>query len=809
MLHYSNIVSTSGTFIVTPDKIKVLTPTKKYTNLKSISSPQLIFPSPNSISSDSSRTKQWVQELCQLPSPTITKRVKLNNEQLINICKRQKKIINRKRAIISRLKKQNVKKILMKQKSNIKNLIHNTKFKSQNSKAIVTMQIQHKSRKPWTPEEKKIAFSIYYKSPSTYKYMRRNKITLPGESTMRRWLQSINYYPGFPIEYIQQVKYKVSSMNYHQKKCVVLLDEVSLMKCLEFNKALDFIEGYQDLGQFGRSSEASKNALVIMIRGLYQNWKFPFAFFFSGSGIKGTDLVQIITECLKKLEEVGLLPVSIVCDQGSQNRRMFDLLGGTKTNPVVDINGKQICLIYDIPHIIKSLRNNFLNSDIVIGNKKICFQDIKDTFTIDVNSKTARSMPKITTTHLHPNTWQKMSVKFATQIFSKSVSASIRTCIATGELTSDTAEDTAEFVMQINNTFDILNSKTLYDKNPNSRPLSEINNNLFDTLKHTRNIFLEAKKVHKNTNIKSQPPCFTGIVWSINSILELYKIEKSDVLNKCDSEKPYFLLTNRLCQDPLENLFSIMRQKNGYNRNPTSRMFRSCYANICTFSLMKCSELCNCEDDNDVFLTVDVLSDVANNERTTIEQKEQVLDELENSPRSSNSDLSLYMYAPEEITTLETCSIVYFAGYLVKKCLDFFNCDNCLIQLVKDNNAMNDKNQLLILNKMYRGVVHGGLKTPKDEIVKICKICLKYFEKNWESIKSKKGIIKTLMQSIPLSDIIPSFDSHPCKEHYLYIIRLLFITKIFHTCKQINEQSTKSIISATKPHSKLRILNNQ
>jgi len=75
-------------------------------------------------------------------------------------------------------------------------------------------------------------------------------------------------------------------------------------------------------------------------------------------------------------------------------------------------------------------------------------------------------------------------------------------------------------------------------------------------------------------------------------------------------------------------------------------------------------------------------------------------------------------------------------------------------------------------------------------------------------LKGKKES-KTLMQSIPLSDIIPSFDSQPCKEHYLYIIRLLFITNIFHTCKQINEQSTKSIISTTKPHSKLRILNNQ
>ncbi|CAI6348066.1 unnamed protein product [Macrosiphum euphorbiae] len=420
-------------------------------------------------------------------------------------------------------------------------------------------------------------------------------------------------------------------------------------------------------------------------------------------------------------------------------------------------------------------------------------------------------MPKITTTHLHPNAWQKMSVKYATQIFSKSVSASIRTCIATGDLTSGTAEDTAEFVMQINDTFDILNSKSLYDKNPNSRPLSEANKNLFQTLKNTCNIFLEAKKLHKNKNIKSQPPCFTGIVWSINSILALYEIEKSDVLNKCDTEKPYFLLTNRLCQDPLENLFSIMRQKNGYNRNPTSRMFRSCYANICTFSLMKCSELCNCEEDNDVFLTVDVLSDVSNTEGTTIEHKEdEVLDELENSSSNSNSDWSPNTYVPEETTTLETCSIVYFAGYLVKKCLDFFNCNICLEQLIKNNDEMNDKNQLLILNKTYRGVIHGGLKTPTNEFVNICTMCLKYFEKNWESIKSKKGIVKTLMQSISLSDIIPSFDSHPCKEHYLYIIRLLFVTKIFHTCKQINEQSTiKSISSTTKPHSKLRILNNQ
>lgn len=53
-----------------------------------------------------------------------------------------------------------------------------------------------------------------------------------------------------------------------------------------------------------------------------------------------------------------------------------------------------------------------MNGDIEIGNKKICFKVIEDTYEIDLKSKTARSMPKITITHLHPNTWQKMSVKY-------------------------------------------------------------------------------------------------------------------------------------------------------------------------------------------------------------------------------------------------------------------------------------------------------------------------------------------------------------------------------------------------------------
>lgn len=55
-----------------------------------------------------------------------------------------------------------------------------------------------------------------------------------------------------------------------------------------------------------------------------------------------------------------------------------------------------------------------------------------------------------------------MSCKLAIQIFSNSVSAAIKTCIQTGELRSNTAKVTADFLLLINNTFDVTVTVTIY-----------------------------------------------------------------------------------------------------------------------------------------------------------------------------------------------------------------------------------------------------------------------------------------------------------------------------------------------------------
>lgn len=159
---------------------------------------------------------------------------------------------------------------------------------------------------------------------------------------------------------------------------------------------------------------------------------------------------------------VGLLPFVIISDQGTQNRRMFSLLGATKDNPSTIICSTKLFFIYDMPHFMKSIRNNLLKGDFKIDNNIVSMKDIYKIYEIDTNNTTARAMTKIRPTHLNPNPFQITSCKLAIQLLSNSVSATIKTCMATGELKTTTAINTAEFIDVVDKMFDSANSKKIY-----------------------------------------------------------------------------------------------------------------------------------------------------------------------------------------------------------------------------------------------------------------------------------------------------------------------------------------------------------
>ncbi|CAI6352667.1 unnamed protein product [Macrosiphum euphorbiae] len=95
------------------------------------------------------------------------------------------------------------------------------------------------------------------------------------------------------------------TMSVQEKKGVILIDEMSIKSCLEYNESLDMIEGYEDFGNLRRSGKSAKLVLVVMIRGLCNNWKLPLSYYFSSTGVKGNQLAEIMKQTVETIVKLG------------------------------------------------------------------------------------------------------------------------------------------------------------------------------------------------------------------------------------------------------------------------------------------------------------------------------------------------------------------------------------------------------------------------------------------------------------------------------------------------------------------------
>lgn len=293
------------------------------------------------------------------------------------------KKLHNKISYISKLKK---KLVSIKTRNTLQNLVHTYTFPSNNSKAFVTMQLKSKKR-AWNPEEKNLALSLYYKSPAAYTFLRLQKVNLPALSTIRNWIGESKFLPGFNNTFLDHIKKKFETKCYKDKCCSVLFDEISIKEFLEYSKHYDFVEGFEDIGGNRRGNKSANTALVFMARGIYSSWKFPIAYFLAHSAVKSDTLKTLIVEVLKKLFEVGLCPKLTVCDQGTNNQSAMKQLNVNEDKPYFYVDENKIFSIYDVPHLMKSIRNNLIGSVFIKCDKQISYTDIVDTYHIDKNNK--------------------------------------------------------------------------------------------------------------------------------------------------------------------------------------------------------------------------------------------------------------------------------------------------------------------------------------------------------------------------------------------------------------------------------------
>jgi len=340
---------------------------------------------------------------------------------------------------------------------------------------FVSSQINASSMSPlgvrWTHQDKLLALGVFYKSPSAYRFMQR-VFRLPTVRTLRTFLCGFSVSVGFDCDYMSALCKRVESLNELEKFVVVTFDGMSLRSSLKYLEHDDRIVGFEELHAFGCSStNAAKQALQFMVRGISTRWKQPVGHFFTGTSVNADVLKAMIVTLLAKLESIGLRVAAIVCDQETNHRICLAGLGATAAQPKFTTgNGNDVYVMYDPPHLIKNVRNNMLRYDIIIGNDLISFDYISTLFDLE-QASVLRFVPKLTKTHIEPNAFKRMNVKIATQVLSHSVASALRAYIALDKLPT-AANATADFVERVNCLFDIMNSNKLKTNNKWKRPIT-------------------------------------------------------------------------------------------------------------------------------------------------------------------------------------------------------------------------------------------------------------------------------------------------------------------------------------------------
>jgi len=120
--------------------------------------------------------------------------------------------------------------------------------------------------------------------------------------------------------------------------CCLMFDKMSIRQHLHLNQKFDCIEGFEDLGSHGRTSNIANHALVFMLHGLHKRWTQPVAYYLICGSTKHEMLVNFLMEVLDACHHnARLLVVATVCDMSAKNVEALKQLGVSEKTPFFQV----------------------------------------------------------------------------------------------------------------------------------------------------------------------------------------------------------------------------------------------------------------------------------------------------------------------------------------------------------------------------------------------------------------------------------------------------------------------------------------
>lgn len=279
----------------------------------------------------------------------------------------------------------------------------------------------------------------------------------------------------------------LSQENNEQIYLTILFDEMAIRQLLERSEKevyglVNFGGDMGDISDSDATDVLANNMFVVMAVCLNKPWKIPIAYF-PVKGVRGNQKHQIIKMAIEYCFECGAEVMNVTGDAIASNITCAKLLGcnindvehlkSTFTNEKYN---KEICFFLDPVHALKLMRNLFENYKILYDSdrNRIDYQlleklvDLQESENLHLGNKLTRA---------HVNFRKKiMNVKLAAQLLSDSVADALEFC--GNELELEEFKDisgTVKFIRMCNKIFDILNSRSIAEKQPFKRALSHSN----------------------------------------------------------------------------------------------------------------------------------------------------------------------------------------------------------------------------------------------------------------------------------------------------------------------------------------------
>ncbi|KAE8740992.1 hypothetical protein FOCC_FOCC013487 [Frankliniella occidentalis] len=544
---------------------------------------------------------------------------------------------------------------------------------------LLCCQLRNSRRKPrgyrYTEEDLSLFLDWYERSPKLYRVLGMIK---PQKDTLKKLLKSLNIQPGINPAIMAALSSRANALPDDEREVSLIMDGVAVKIGLIFNSRQDIVKGLVRLSGNKVLFDLADEALVFMVRSIYGTWKQPVCYYLINGKMTGVDFKEMILEVIEALQLTNLNVRVTINDGLGKNRAALELLGASYDTPYFYVNGKIIFTMYDYVHCFKNMRNNLMTYPLKLKSGKVVhFEYIKAFVERDL-MQPYRLAPKLTKTHINPNSFQKQRVNLATQLFSKHVAAGKATYALLTSVLPQEAMVTANFVSDMNDLFDSMNGTKLTGSE--AAPLKCV------ATKGSPHIAFWDKWSQELDSWE-----FIGSKCIVFHKQWAQTLRAAIIFAKSALEgegKPHFPM-GHCNQDPSENYFSWgIRGKGGHRTTPDSAEFESAFGSSLVNTLTYHNKGQNCRSDKGVSLLnlKELLQEAKKIQEQMTEPAEPnisvVIEEPEETEETEETEAEVAGLLIDESSS-STTSILDGAGLsasahpLVKNFLQEIKCEQC------------------------------------------------------------------------------------------------------------------------------------